>query len=177
LFLIVEIIFEILEQAPTDRDIERVASQVITSSLLLSVHLGIEASVWLELKEDCHKIVHINRSILYKWRNEHPGKAKCRELVQALCNVDMNIDAILSDGQDPMEPYVVVFLGFVIVYCCFFSSCFFVLFCSVLFLFVFLFVCYFLSSILSHRKVYLIKPYNQGHLPTCFRNTDNFKLL
>jgi hypothetical protein len=37
------------------------------------------------------------RSILYKWRNEHPGKAKCRELAQALCNVDMNIDAILAD--------------------------------------------------------------------------------
>jgi hypothetical protein len=45
-----------------------------------------------------------NRSILYKWRNEHPGKAKCRELAQALCNVDMNIDAILSDGLDLMQP-------------------------------------------------------------------------
>jgi hypothetical protein len=76
-------------QPPTDRDIDRIATQVIKNSLLLSVHLGIEASVWLELKEDCHKIVDINRSILYKWRNEHPGKAKCRELAQALCNVDM----------------------------------------------------------------------------------------
>jgi hypothetical protein len=88
----------------TDREIEQIASQVIRSSLLLSVHLGIKASVWLELKEDCHKIVDVNRSILYKWRNEHPGKAKCRELAQTLCNVDMNIDAILSDGQDAMEP-------------------------------------------------------------------------
>ena len=90
--------FEILEQPPTDRDIDRIATQVIKSSLLLSVHLGIEDSIWLELKEDCHKIVNINRSILYKWRNEHPGKAKCRELAQALCNVDMNIDAILFDA-------------------------------------------------------------------------------
>jgi hypothetical protein len=65
--------------------------------LRYSFYLGIEASVWLELKEDCHKIVDINRSILYKWRNEHPGKAKRRELAQALCNIDMNIDAILSD--------------------------------------------------------------------------------
>jgi hypothetical protein len=97
LFLLVEISFEILEQPPTDKDIDRIATQVIKSSLLLSVHLGIEASVWLELKEDCHTIVNINRSILYKWRNEHPGKAKCRELAQALCNVDMNINAILSD--------------------------------------------------------------------------------
>jgi hypothetical protein len=97
LFLLVEIPFEILEQPPTDRDIDRIATQVIKSSLLLSVHLGIEASVWLELKEDCHKIVDINRRILYKWRKEHPGRAKCRELAQALCNVDMNIDAILSD--------------------------------------------------------------------------------
>ena len=70
---------------------------MINISLFLSVHLGIEASVWLELKEDCQKIVDINRSILYKWRNEHPGKAKCRELAQALCNVDKNTDAILSD--------------------------------------------------------------------------------
>jgi hypothetical protein len=97
LFLLVEIPFEILEQRPTDRDIDRIATQVIKSSLLLSVHLGIAASVWLELKEDCHKIVDINRSILYTWRNEHPGKAKCRELAQALCNIDMNIDDILSD--------------------------------------------------------------------------------
>jgi hypothetical protein len=97
LFLLVEIPFEILEQPPTDRDINRIATQVIKSSLLFSVHLGIEASFWLELKEDSHTIVNINRSILYKWRNEHPGKAKCRELAQALCNVDMNIDAILSD--------------------------------------------------------------------------------
>ena len=86
-----------MEQPPTDRDIDRIATQVIKSSLLLSVHLGIETSVWLELKEDCHKIVNTNRSILYKWRNEHPGKAKCRELAQALCNIDMNIDAILTD--------------------------------------------------------------------------------
>ena len=97
MFLIVEVPFEILEQPPTDRDIDRIATQVIKSSLLLSVHLGIEASVWLELKEDCHKTVDINRSILYTWRNEHPGKAKCRELAQALCNIDMNIDDILSD--------------------------------------------------------------------------------
>jgi hypothetical protein len=97
LFLLVEIPFEILEQPPTDRDIDRIATQVIKSSLLLSVHLGTEASVWLELKEDCHKIVDINRRILYKWRKEHPGRAKCRQLAQALCNVDMNIDAILSD--------------------------------------------------------------------------------
>ena len=104
MFIIVEITFEILKQAPTDRDIDRIASQVLNGTLLLSVHLGIEASVWLKLKEDCHKIVHINRSILYKWRNEHHGKAKCRELAQALCNVDMNIDAILSDGLDLMQP-------------------------------------------------------------------------
>ena len=97
MFLLVEIPFEILEKPPTDRDIDQIATQVIRSSLLLSVHLGIEASVWLQLREDCHKIVHINRSILYKWRDEHPGKAKCRELAQALCNVDMNIDAILCD--------------------------------------------------------------------------------
>jgi hypothetical protein len=98
LFLLVEIPFEILEQPPTERDIDRIATQVIKSSLLLSVHLGITASVWLELKEDCLKIVDINRSIVYKWRNEHSGKAKCRELAQVLCNVDMNIDAILSDA-------------------------------------------------------------------------------
>jgi hypothetical protein len=97
LFLLVEIPFEIVEQPPTDRDIDRIATQVIKSSLLFSVHLGIEASFWLELKEDSHKIVNINRSILYKWRNEHHGQAKCRELAQALCNVDVNIDAILSD--------------------------------------------------------------------------------
>ena len=64
---------------------------------MLSIHLGIEASVWLGLKEVYDNIVHINRCILYKWRKEHPGKAKCRELAQALCNVDINIDAILSD--------------------------------------------------------------------------------
>jgi hypothetical protein len=97
LFLLVEIPFEILEQPPTDRDIDRIATQVIKNSLLLSVHLGIEVSFWLELKEDSHKIVNINGSMQYKWRNEHPGKAKCRELAQALCNVDMNIGAILSD--------------------------------------------------------------------------------
>ena len=97
MFLFVEIPFEILEQPPTDRDIDQIATQVIKSSLLLSVHLGIEASVWLELKEDCHKIVNINKSILYKWRDGHPGKAKRRELAQALCNVDMNIDALLPD--------------------------------------------------------------------------------
>jgi hypothetical protein len=57
---------------------------------LLSVHLGIEASVWLELKEDCHKIVDINRSILYKWRNEHPGKAKCRNRRQKITNKQKN---------------------------------------------------------------------------------------
>jgi hypothetical protein len=104
LFLIVEIPFEKLEQPPTDRDIDAIASQVLGSSLLLSVHLGIKASVWFALKEDCHNIVHINRRILYKWKDEHPGKAKCRELAQALCNVDMNIDAILSDGLDLMQP-------------------------------------------------------------------------
>jgi hypothetical protein len=104
LFLIAEIPFEILEQPPTDQDIDAISSQVIRSSLLLSVHLGIKASVWLELKEDCHKIVDVNRSIMYKWRNEHPGKAKCREVAQTLCNVDMNIDTILSDGLDLMEP-------------------------------------------------------------------------
>jgi hypothetical protein len=97
LFLLVEIPFDILEKPPTDRDIDRIATQVIKSSLLLSVHLEIEASFWLELKEDCHKIVDINRRILRKWRKEHPGRAKCRELAQALCNVGMNIDAILSD--------------------------------------------------------------------------------
>jgi hypothetical protein len=97
LFLLVDIPSEILEQPPTDRDIDRIATQVIKDSLLLSVHLGIEASVWLELKENCHKIVDISRRILYKWRNEHPGRAKCRELAQALCNIDMNIDAILSN--------------------------------------------------------------------------------
>ena len=97
MFLLVEIPSEILEQPPTDRDIDRIATQVIKYSLLLSVHLGIEASVWLELKENYHKIVDISRRILYKWRNEHPGRAKCRELAQALCNIDMNIDAILSN--------------------------------------------------------------------------------
>ena len=94
---IVEIPFEILEQPPTDRDIDRIATRVIEKSLLLSVHLGIRASKWFELKEECNKIVHINRRILYKWRNEHPGRAKYRELAQALCNIDMNIDTILSD--------------------------------------------------------------------------------
>jgi hypothetical protein len=103
LFLIVEIPFEKLEQPPTDQDINAIASQVIRSSLLFSVHLGIKASVWLALKEDCHKIVDVNRSILYKWKDEHPGKATCRELAQTLCNVDMNIHAILSDGLDLME--------------------------------------------------------------------------
>jgi hypothetical protein len=101
LFLIAEIPFEKLEQPPTDQDIYAIASQVIRRSLLFSVHLGIKASVWLALKEDCHKIVDVNRSILYKWKDEHPGRANCRELAQALCNIDMNIDAILSDGQDP----------------------------------------------------------------------------
>jgi hypothetical protein len=56
LFLIVEIPFEKLEQPPTDRDIDAIASQVLGSSLLLSVHLGINASVWFALKEDCHNI-------------------------------------------------------------------------------------------------------------------------
>ena len=104
MFLIVEIPFEILEQPPTDQDIDAIASQVIRSSLLLSVHLGIKASVWLALKEDCSNIVHANRRILKKWKKEHPGKATRRELAQALCNVDMNIDAILSDGLDLMQP-------------------------------------------------------------------------
>ena len=98
MFLFVEIPFEILEQPPTDRDIDQIATQVIKRSLLLSVHLGTKASVWLALKEVSDNIVHINRCILYTWRDEHPGKAKCRELAQALCNVDMNIDAILSDA-------------------------------------------------------------------------------
>jgi hypothetical protein len=80
-------------------DIYTKCNSNFTSSVFLKQHvLGIEASFWLELKEDSHKIVNINRSILYKWRNEHPGKAKCRELAQALCNVDMNIDAILSEN-------------------------------------------------------------------------------
>jgi hypothetical protein len=68
LFLLVEIPFEILEQPPTDRDIDRIATQVIKNSLLFSVHLGIEASFWLELKEDSHKIT---LSALFRNENQH----------------------------------------------------------------------------------------------------------
>ena len=73
-----------LEKEPTDKDLDLLATHVIEESLLFAVHLSIDASCWIQMKDDGHKIVNINRNILGAWRDGHPGKPKIRELAQAL---------------------------------------------------------------------------------------------
>ena len=73
-----------LEKEPTDKDLDLLATHVIEESLLFAVQLSIDASYWIQMKDDGHKIVNINRQILGAWRDGHPGKPKIRELAQAL---------------------------------------------------------------------------------------------
>ena len=73
-----------LEMEPTDKDLDLLATHVIEESLLFAVQLSIDASCWIQMKDDGHKIVNINRQILGAWRDGHPGKPKIRELAQAL---------------------------------------------------------------------------------------------
>jgi len=87
-----------LEKEPTDKDLDLLATHVIEESLLFAVQLSIDASFWIQMKDDGHKIVNINRKILGAWRDEHPGKPKIRELAQALSNIGISIDVLLSGG-------------------------------------------------------------------------------
>ena len=73
-----------LEKEPTDKDLDLLATHVIEESLLFAVQLSIDASCWIQMKDDGHKIVNINRKILGAWRDGHPGKPKIRELAQVL---------------------------------------------------------------------------------------------
>ena len=96
-FTCLDLPYEALDREPTDKELDTLANHVIDESLHMSVQLGIDADGWLKLKADGNSIVKINRDILGKWRNEHPGKPKIRELAQALCNVGISIDALLSE--------------------------------------------------------------------------------
>ena len=86
-----------LQHYPTDEEFDIMAPQLIDESLLLAVQLGIDASFWIEKKEERHKIAHINRMVLQRWREDHPGKPKMEDLAQALCNIGINIEILFSD--------------------------------------------------------------------------------
>ena len=61
------------------------------------MELGLDASFWMSMKSDGCKIIDINRAVLWKWRDEHPGISKFEELAQALTNVGISITAIFPD--------------------------------------------------------------------------------
>lgn len=98
-FLVVDIPEDVLGKFPTDRILDTIATEIIHDSLIFSVQLGYDASLWLGMKDDRYKIVDINREVLYKWRQEHCGKDQMGDLAQALCNIDVNISAILQDSN------------------------------------------------------------------------------
>ena len=87
-----------METEPTDLDIDKIATHAIEESLMLCVNLSIDVNEWLQMKDSNGKIVDINRTILHKWKKEHPGKPKLKELAQALSNVSINIVYVLDSN-------------------------------------------------------------------------------
>ena len=97
LALLLDISEEVLKMYPSDKILDSIACRVIHDSLLLSVQLGHEASFWIEMKDNRYKMVEINRQVLGTWRSKYSGGNIMRDLAQALCNVDIDITAVLPD--------------------------------------------------------------------------------